>query len=240
MVVVVVVSAGGGVVVVGSVDVVVVGTGSAVVVVVGSVRQVVSPRAGGGAVRVGDGVYPEPPAPPYGCVGSAPASVPGGVAGADARFGSRVKADVVSALVPVIGGMVSPGPWMVDVTPLAAPSCTVSYCCCWPRAASSFPPHAIVTKSPVTARNPRVFLMFACPFQSQAPCQKARLLRQSLQEESMAKDSTNQGGPTRERKDEPTADRSHINASSRAEIQERSVKGDRPGQGRRNGSAKKK
>ena len=56
----------------------------------------------------------------------------------------------------------------------------------------------------------------------------------------MAKDRTNQGGPTRNPKDEPTADRSHHNAGSRDELQKRSVKGARPGQGRRNGSDKKR
>lgn len=54
----------------------------------------------------------------------------------------------------------------------------------------------------------------------------------------MAKDRTNMGGPTRSPKDEPTADRDHRNAQSRDELQERSVKGDRPGKGRRNGSDK--
>jgi hypothetical protein len=56
----------------------------------------------------------------------------------------------------------------------------------------------------------------------------------------MAKDRTNQGGPTYGRKDEASDDRSHRNASSREELQERSVHGARPGIGRRNGSAKKK
>ncbi len=54
----------------------------------------------------------------------------------------------------------------------------------------------------------------------------------------MAKDRTNMGGPTRSPKDEPTADRDHRNAQSRDELQERSVKGDRPGRGKRNGSDK--
>jgi hypothetical protein len=43
-----------------------------------------------------------------------------------------VKFEVVSALVPVIdagGGTASPGALIVDVTPLACPSCTTSYCC---------------------------------------------------------------------------------------------------------------
>ncbi|HEX6179104.1 MAG TPA: hypothetical protein VF057_12145 [Thermoanaerobaculia bacterium] len=56
----------------------------------------------------------------------------------------------------------------------------------------------------------------------------------------MAKDQSNQGGPSHRPKDEPTADRSHRNAASRDELKERSVKGDRPGTGRRNGSAKKR
>ena len=49
-----------------------------------------------------------------------------------------------------------------------------------------------------------------------------------------------QGGPSQGRKDEPTADRSHRNAGSRDELKARSVKGDKPGAGRRNGSAKKR
>jgi hypothetical protein len=55
----------------------------------------------------------------------------------------------------------------------------------------------------------------------------------------MAKDEHNQGGPTRNPKDEPTSDRSHEHAQSRDELQERSVHGDRPGQGLRNGSDKR-
>ena len=56
----------------------------------------------------------------------------------------------------------------------------------------------------------------------------------------MAKDTTNQGGPTRNPKDEPTADRDNRNASSRDELKERSQKGDKAGIGRRNGSDKAK
>ncbi len=56
----------------------------------------------------------------------------------------------------------------------------------------------------------------------------------------MAKDRYNQGGPTRNPKDEPTADRSHRNAQSRDELKERSVHGERPGQGRRNGSERQR
>jgi hypothetical protein len=54
----------------------------------------------------------------------------------------------------------------------------------------------------------------------------------------MAKNDKNQGGPTHSPKDEPTADRSHRNASSRDELKERSVHGARPGKGQRNGSSK--
>jgi hypothetical protein len=52
----------------------------------------------------------------------------------------------------------------------------------------------------------------------------------------MAKDRTNQGGPTRSPKDEPTDDRDNRNAASRDELKERSVKGARPGIGQRNGT----
>lgn len=56
----------------------------------------------------------------------------------------------------------------------------------------------------------------------------------------MAKDRTNQGGPTQERKDPPTDDRSHQNPTSRDDVTARSTKGAKPGEGRRNGSSKKK
>lgn len=68
-------------------------------------------------------------------MGTAEAEVIGGgnagegtdaVCGGGRAFGFKVKAVVVSALVPVIGGSVSPGPWIVDVTPAAEPSWTVS------------------------------------------------------------------------------------------------------------------
>lgn len=62
--------------------------------------------------------------------GIVPASVPGALCAGGAEdataFGSMVKAVVVSAFVPVSGGSVSPGPWIVEVTPAAAPSWTVS------------------------------------------------------------------------------------------------------------------
>jgi hypothetical protein len=54
----------------------------------------------------------------------------------------------------------------------------------------------------------------------------------------MAKDQDNMGGPTRSPKDEPSDDRSHRNAQSRDELKERSVHGERPGRGKRNGSDK--
>lgn len=54
----------------------------------------------------------------------------------------------------------------------------------------------------------------------------------------MAKDTQNMGGPTRERKDPPTADRSAHNAESHDELKERSVHGAKPGRGKRNGSDK--
>ena len=54
----------------------------------------------------------------------------------------------------------------------------------------------------------------------------------------MAKDQTNTGGPSRKPKDEPTDDRDNRKVQSRDELKERSVSGDRPGDGRRNGSDK--
>ena len=66
-------------------------------------------------------------------------------------FGFNANAVVVSAFVPVIGGSVSPGPWIVDVTPTADPSCTVSYCCCAavPRAPLRPPQAAVATTSTI-------------------------------------------------------------------------------------------
>ena len=55
----------------------------------------------------------------------------------------------------------------------------------------------------------------------------------------MAKDQTNQGGPTYNPKDAPVPDQDeHRNVKSRDELKERSVSGERPGDGRRNGSDK--
>jgi hypothetical protein len=56
----------------------------------------------------------------------------------------------------------------------------------------------------------------------------------------MAKDKDNQHGPTVSRREEPTADRDNRNAQSRDELKERSVKGERPGIGKRNGSEKQR
>ena len=56
----------------------------------------------------------------------------------------------------------------------------------------------------------------------------------------MAKNDQNQGGPTHNPKDEPTADRDNRNAKSRDELKERSVHGARPGIGKRNGSSKQR
>ncbi|HVE72072.1 MAG TPA: hypothetical protein VNI54_11950 [Thermoanaerobaculia bacterium] len=55
----------------------------------------------------------------------------------------------------------------------------------------------------------------------------------------MAKDHTNQGGPTYNPKDAPVPDPDeHRHVKSRDELKERAVSGDRPGEGRRNGSDK--
>lgn len=55
----------------------------------------------------------------------------------------------------------------------------------------------------------------------------------------MAKDRTNQDGPTFNPKDAPKPDPAvHRHARSRDELKERSVHGERPGRGRRNGSDK--
>ena len=55
----------------------------------------------------------------------------------------------------------------------------------------------------------------------------------------MGKDGEHRGGPSHNPKDTPEHE-SHRKAQSRDELKERSVKGDRPGRGERNGSAKKK
>lgn len=55
----------------------------------------------------------------------------------------------------------------------------------------------------------------------------------------MAKDATNTGGPSHNPKDAPVPDpQTHRHAKSRDELTERSVKGERPGRGKRNGSDK--
>ncbi len=93
----------------------------------GSVRvSVVFTGVGFGSAYEGGGV-----------VGKELATVLGAVdVAVGAAFGS-VKFVVVSAAVSVIGGIVdgagvSPGAVIVEVDPLADPSCTTSYCC-WPR-----------------------------------------------------------------------------------------------------------
>jgi hypothetical protein len=57
---------------------------------------------------------------------------------------------------------------------------------------------------------------------------------------AMAKDDRNVGGPTHSPKDEATPDRNVRHARSRDELKERSVHGERPGKGQRNGSSKRK
>jgi hypothetical protein len=70
--------------------------------------------------------------------GKEPATVPGGAVDVVVAVPGNVKAVVVSTFVPVTvevvsGGVVSPGPLIVEVTPPSAdPSCTTSYCC-WSR-----------------------------------------------------------------------------------------------------------
>jgi hypothetical protein len=58
--------------------------------------------------------------------------LPAGAPAVDITPGVELNAVVVSAPVAVIGGVpteaVSPGALIVDVTPLACPSCTTSYC----------------------------------------------------------------------------------------------------------------
>jgi hypothetical protein len=59
-----------------------------------------------------------------GYAGNVPATVFGGCVPSGAGLSGSVKFVVVSAAVFVIGGGVSPGPLIVDVTPLACPSST--------------------------------------------------------------------------------------------------------------------
>jgi uncharacterized membrane protein (UPF0127 family) len=91
-----------------------------------------SPPYCGGAA----GALPQPLPLVMGGGGSVPATVPPCCGALAMAFGSSVKALVVSALVFVRGGSVLPSA-IVVVTPLAAPSCTVSYCCCVPRVSLS-------------------------------------------------------------------------------------------------------
>ena len=71
--------------------------------------------------------------------GNVPARLPAGAPAVDITPGVELKAVVVSAPVPVRGGaVVSPGALIVEVTPLACPSWTTSYCWSF-RTALSFP-----------------------------------------------------------------------------------------------------
>ena len=81
---------------------------------------VVITRGGGAADVIGGGITGRG-APTGGIV---PAIVPGGSVPVVSTFGASVKLLVVSALVFVIGGVVSPGALMVEETPLACPSWT--------------------------------------------------------------------------------------------------------------------
>jgi hypothetical protein len=64
--------------------------------------------------------------PGYDCAGGSVPAMDPGCAAVVPAFGVRVKAVVVSAFVLVFAGSDSPGPAIVLVTPLAAPSCTTS------------------------------------------------------------------------------------------------------------------
>ena len=90
--------------------------------------EVIGWGAGAGAgVACGAGIF----VPGIGG-GRVPARLPAGAPTVDITPGVELKAVVVSAPVPVIGavatGGVSPGALIVDVTPLACPSWTTSYC----------------------------------------------------------------------------------------------------------------
>lgn len=93
---------------------------------------------------------------PYGSTGSEPAMVPPAGWVVVTAFGFREKAVVVSAFVPVIGTTVSPGPWIVEVTPGAEPSCTVSNWACSAAVRFSLPPHAA---SATTTVNEQISLL---------------------------------------------------------------------------------
>lgn len=96
--------------------------------IAGAVLPIVSVTTGAFVVRVDvrgrDGGIPGVPAGYDGgmvdAIEPAAVSVPRG-----AGFVGSVKFVVVSTFVFVSGGVVSPGPLIVDVTPLAEPSCTV-------------------------------------------------------------------------------------------------------------------
>jgi hypothetical protein len=96
----------------------------------------------GVVVLRGTGTATEPPPPGIGG-GSVPATLPAGAPTVDITPGVELKAVVVSAPVAVIGAVAaaagSPGALIVEVTPLACPSCTTSYCWSFRTALLSLP-----------------------------------------------------------------------------------------------------
>ena len=109
----------------------------------------VATGAGAGVVTVADDVIGRGTAVGAGVFvspgiggGRVPAILPAGAPTVDITPGVELKAVVVSAPVAVIGGVaadaVSPGALIVEVTPLACPSWTTSYCWSF-RTALSFP-----------------------------------------------------------------------------------------------------
>jgi hypothetical protein len=95
----------------------------------------------GAGVLVSRGTATASEPPPGIGGGSVPARLPAGAPAVDITPGVELNAVVVSAPVPVIGGVTtaaSPGALIVDVTPLACPSWTTSYCWSF-RTALSFP-----------------------------------------------------------------------------------------------------
>jgi len=96
------------------------------------------------------------------------------VIGGGSAFGSNAKAVVVSALAPVIGGSVSPGPWIVDVTPAAEPSSTVSYSCCAAPRAPFLPPHAARISTNTREKISLLFIGARRAARSQAACHAGR------------------------------------------------------------------
>jgi hypothetical protein len=95
--------------------------GDVVVVSVVAVVALVSVAGGGTCLFLGIGVV----LPAVSVVtGGPPVSLPSGFG-----LSGSVRFVVVWAFVSVAGAVVSPGALIVEVTPLAEPSCTTSYCC---------------------------------------------------------------------------------------------------------------